>query len=140
MSKKTFGEKLKEFGLRVYHKEYQPKTDDPDEYTEPIDFSIDDGTDNVAWVWGSEPWHDVEIECNHPEECIEWGDDDECGECLLCGDQCTWRWVEETEYDGTDDNGNIEYSKSGYRDIAEWHHTDSKGIIGEYLKELQKVW
>lgn len=126
-------DKLKEYGLHIEHSEAEDR--------EPIDFEIRDDEDGlVATVWGSEPWHDVEIECNHPEECIEWGDDDECGECLLCGDQCTWRWVEETEYDGTDDDGNIEYSKSGYRDIAEWHHTDSKGMIGEYLKELQKAW
>ena len=135
----NFSEELKKYGLKVYHKEHRADREDPDDY-EPIDFSIDDGTDNVAWVWGSEPFTDYEIECNHPEECIDWGDDDECGECLLCGDQCTWNWVEGEEYEGTDEYGNIESSKYGYRDIQEWHHTDNKGIIGKYLKELQKRW
>ena len=135
----NFEKELKKYGLRVFHKEHRQDREDPDDY-EPIDFSIDDGTDNVAWVWGSEPWTDVEVECNHPEACIDWGDDDECGECLLCGDQCNWRWVEETEYDGTDDYGNPEYSKSGYRDILDWHKTNNKGLIGKYLKHLQETW
>ena len=125
---------FEKLGLKIHHKEYHGNSDDPDDY-EPIDFSIDDGTDNVAWVWGSHPINDVEVECNHPEEAIEWGDDDECGECLLCGDQCTWRWVEEEEYesDGV-------HSKTGYKEIGEWIHTNNKGMIGEYIKELQKRW
>lgn len=134
-----FEKELKKYGLKVYHKEHRQGREDPDDY-EPIDFSIDDGTDNVAWVWGSEPFHDFEIECNHPEECLDWGDDDECGECLLCGDQCLWHWERGEEYEGTDDDGNVLSSKWGERVIDEWHHTDSKGLIGKYLKHLQETW
>ena len=137
----NFSEELKKYGLKVYHKEYRPTTDDPDDYdVEPIDFSIDDGTDNVAWAWGSEPFHDFEVECNHPTECIEWGDDDECGECLLCGDQCFWHWEEGEEYEGVDDDGYVMSSKWGDRVIDEWHHTGNKGLIGKYLKHLQETW
>ena len=105
MTYKEIENELNKYGLKIYHKERRPTADDPDD-GEPIDFSIDDGTDNVAWVWGSEPFSDYEIECNHPDECIEWGDDDECGECLLCGDQCTWGWVDDVVDEGYDEDGN----------------------------------
>lgn len=130
---------FEKLGLKIYHKEHYDDSDDTDDY-EPIDFSIDDGTDNVAWVWGSHPIDDVEVECNHPEAAIEWGDDDECGECLLCGNQCTWRWVEEEEYEGADEDGYPVSSKSGYRDITEWHRTGNKGLIGKYLEEMAERW
>ena len=137
-----FDKELKKYGLKVYHKEYQPTTDDPDDYdVEPIDFSIDDGTDNVAWVWGSEPFHDVEIECNHPEECIEWGDDDECGECLLCGAQCNWGWVDDVVNEGYDGDGNYYVQTGKVREISDWHSEGKfKGLIGKYLKHLQENW
>lgn len=135
-----YQDEMGKYGIKVYRKEYKPSTDDPDDYTEPIDVAFDIGGESVAWVWGSEPFRDYEIECSHPEECVDWGDDDECGECMLCGAQCSWRWVEETEYEGTDEDGDIEWSKSAYRDINEWHDTQNKGIIGKYIKHLQKVW
>lgn len=52
------------------------------------DFSISDGEDNVAWCWGDD--HDLDYECNHPEGCIEYDDDETQGECLLCGQYCDW--------------------------------------------------
>ena len=128
----NFDNELKKFGLVKYESEADDR--------EPIDFSISDAVDNVAWVYGSEPWTDVSIECDHPSEAIEWGDDDECGECLLCGSQCSWRWVEDDEYDGVDEYGYVQSSKSGYREIGEWHTTDNKGLIGKYLKQLQERW
>lgn len=134
-----FEKELKKYGLKVYHKEHRQDREDPDDY-EPIDFSIDDGTDNVAWVWGSHPTNDVVVECNHPEEALDWGDDDECGECLLCGDQCLWHWEEGEEYEGTDDDGHPVSSKWGDRVIDEWHHTGNKGLIGKYLKEMAERW
>lgn len=139
MTYKDIENELKKYGLKIYHREHNAMKEDPDDY-EPIDFSIDDGSDNVAWVWGSEPFRDWQVECNHPEECLDWGDDDECGECLLCGAQCTWRWVEEEEYERTDEYGYVISSKTGYRDIAEWHNTPNKGIIGKYMKYLQESW
>lgn len=125
----NLGEKLKKYGLDVRHVE---RSRDDDDY-EPIDFAIDDGVDNVAWVWGSHPTNDIQIECNHPEGCIEFGDDDELGECKLCGARCVWHYVP--------DEGNVE----GYY----WHNemrvpdfwTSPKhigGLVGEYLADLAK--
>ena len=134
-------EELKKYGLRIHWRTNEGhNSDDPDDY-EPIDFSIDDGTDNVAWVWGSEPFNDVQIECNHPEECIEWDDDETCGECKLCGAQCTWGWVDEIVEEGRDEDGAY-YARTGKeRKIGEWYTGNMyKGLIGKYLKELQKRW
>lgn len=79
---KTIDEKLADFGLKIRYNDAKDR--------EPIDLSIEDGEDNVAWVWGSEPFHDIEWECNHPNECIEYEDDETQGECLLCGSWCDW--------------------------------------------------
>ena len=116
-------DKLKELGLNVRW------SDDPDR--EVIDFSIDDGTDNVAWVWGSNPFNDVQIECNHPEEAIDYnfGKDHHQGRCEICGAWCDVRT--HTNYD------------DGYRVdepyAEEWYIPNRiGGIVGEYLEELRK--
>lgn len=94
----------------------------------PIDFSIEDDDNNICWVWGKNV-DDVEIECNHPYQCIDWGDDDECGECELCGAQCNWHW--EYNYD--------DGYKAGERVVHGWERpTKIAGLVGKYLKELQK--
>ena len=125
-----FNKELNKLGLKKYEAEAEDR--------EPIDFSISNEEDNKCWVYGSEPWKDYYVECDHPDEAIEWGDDDECGECLLCGSQCSWRWVEEDEYEGNDEYGDIVSSKSGYREIAEWHKTENKGLVGKYLEQLRE--
>lgn len=109
-------ERLKEFGLRVI------ESDDPNR--QRIDFSVADEDDNVAWVWG-EKVSDVDWECNHPYEFIEFGDDrEEQGECLLCGSYCDWHGV-------ADENGNTT------PEPHEWYpRRDVGGAIAEYLKEL----
>ena len=93
---------------------------------EPIDFTIRDGDDQwCAEVWG-ENADDVEIECNHPYQCISWGDDDEMGECELCGAQCEWHYVD---------------GEGSYKDKEphKWHNPDTiGGIAGRYLKGLIK--
>lgn len=61
------------------------------------DFSMSDREDNVAWVWGDD--HDLDYECNHPDDCIEYDDDETVGECLLCGSHCSWH-REESADDG----------------------------------------
>ena len=124
----TFKEELAERGLTVHFSEAEDR--------EPIDFEISDGNDNVAWVWGSEPFKDVQVECNHPEECIEWGDDDECGECLLCGAQCHWHYETETIDNYPDE---IKEVKVRVPPDLFFHHGVS-GIIGRYLEHLQKEW
>lgn len=130
---------IEKYGLDVYvNDEEHRNSDDFDDYnTMPIYIEICEGPDTVATICGTDFIDDIEIDCCHPECCMDWGDDDECGECLLCGDQCMWHWEEGEEYEGTDDDGYILSSKWGDRVIDEWNHTDNKGLIGKYIKELQ---
>lgn len=110
----TFEDRLKEYELTI------KQSESPDR--KPIDFSIEDGRDGVCWVWGDSP-DDVEIECDHPYQSIDWEDDDKMGECMLCGAQCSWRW----ESDG---EGGME------RNIYQWHRPDkTSGLVKKYLEE-----
>lgn len=118
---------LAEYDLKVRY------NDSPD--SEPIDDIIYDDEDNVAFIWGSEPWRDVQVECGHPDQCIEYDDDEPVGRCVLCGATC------ETHYEA--DEGNVEdYAWSGRRQVpTSWAMPDKPGgIIGDYLKDLQKRW
>ena len=126
-------EKLKKYGLKVYQSDAEDR--------EPIDFSIADDEDNVCWVWGSGPFTDVQIECTHPEVCVEWGDDDEQGVCKLCGATCDWHWVNTVVNEGHDDEGNY-YCYEGKEREVTMVHTPKEigGIVGEYLKELRSRW
>lgn len=134
-----FNKELKKLGLAKIESEAKDR--------EPIDFSIADEEDNRCWVYGTYQTvaldnkrylYDVSVECDHPDEAIEWGDDDECGECLLCGAQCSWHWEEEEEYEGKDEYGYPISSKSGYREIERWYDTENNGLIGEYLDQLEE--
>ena len=118
---------LAEYDLKVRYNEA------PD--SEPIDIIVYDDEDNVAFAWGSEPWNDVQVECNHPDQCIEYDDDEPVGRCALCGATC------ETHYEA--DEGNVEdYAWSGRRQVpTSWTMPkEPGGIIGDYLKDLQKRW
>lgn len=110
-------DELKEYDLSVR------ENDSPDRLE--IDFIIEDGEDNAAFVWG-DTFDDIEWECNHPNQCIEFGDTrEEQGECLLCGSWCDW-------HEEPDENGN------GYPEPHEWYpRRNVGGLIGKYLKELQ---
>ena len=110
-------QKFKDLGLFVVWSDAKDR--------QPIDFSIADEDDNIAWVWGANP-NDVDWECNHPYEFIEFGDDrEEQGECLLCGSYCDWHGV-------ADENG---YTTP---EPHEWYpRRDVGGLIGEYLEELK---
>lgn len=89
-----------------------------------VDFSIEDDEDNVAFVWGDKTT-DVDFECNHPYQCIDFGDGEEQGECSLCGSYCDYHYEE-------DDEG---------RKVPEPHEWYPRrnvgGLIGEYLRELE---
>lgn len=112
-------EELEGFGLKVRH------SDDPD--SEPIDEVIYDGEDEVAFVYGSEPFKDVQVECDHPNQCIDFGDGEEQGECLLCGATCDYHYE-------MDDDHEVPTPHM-------WHEPEQiGGIIGDYLKDLQKRW
>lgn len=104
-------EKLKELGLTVRESDAPDRT--------PIDFSIEDGNDNVCWVWGDTP-EDLEIECDHPDNCVEYCDDETVGECLLCGKTCDWHW----QPDGEGGKERVPHS---------WHEGEG-GIIKQYLR------
>ena len=87
----------------------------------PIDFSIADEEDNVAWVWGDR--HDTDFECNHPSDCVEYDDDETVGECKLCGQFCMWHYADDGE---------------GHKERAPHEWTPRRtvgGLIGKILKE-----
>lgn len=109
-------DKLKEYGLKLH------ESDDPDRYE--VDFNIEDDEDNVAWIWGH-GLNDVEFECNHPYQCIDFGDGEEQCECLLCGSFGDYHFEE-------DDFGHK------VPEVHEWYpRREAGGLIGEYLKELR---
>lgn len=119
---------LKDYGLHVEWSEAEDR--------EPIDFEIRDDN-GVLWatVWGSEPWKDVQIDCDHPAECVEYDDDEPVGHCALCGAECDCHYEL--------DEGNVEdYYWSGRRLVPhEWHMIEKiGGIVGRYLKGLQEKW
>lgn len=120
-------EKLKEYGLHVEWSEAEDR--------EPIDFEIRDSTgDLYATVWGSEPWNDVQIDCNH--DIVEYGDDDEQGVCKLCGATCDWHWENDVE-----DNYPDSIKEIKVRVPHEIHFPEKiGGIVGDYLKKLQGEW
>lgn len=112
-------DELKEYGLVIR------ESDSPDR--QMIDFNVEDEEDNVAWIWG-DSWSDIDWECNHPYQCIEFGDlSDQC-ECMLCGAYGDWHYEEDDEGHKT-------------KEPHEWYpRRKAGGLIGEYLKELQKRW
>ena len=115
-------DKLKEYDLHVEHSEAENR--------EPIDFEIRDDNDELyATVWGSDPWNDVQIDCEHG--FIEYDDDETVGECPICGATCDWHWQT-----SADDGYTIKE-----RVPHEWYNPKQiGGVVGEYLKELQEKW
>lgn len=110
-------EQLKDYGLIAR------ESDSPERQL--VDFSIENEEDNVAWVWGDH-LNDVEFECNHPYQCIDFGDGEEQGQCLLCGCYCDYHYEE-------DDKGNK------VPEPHEWYpRRNVGGLMGDYLKEIQE--
>lgn len=113
----SVSEQLKDYGLIVR------ESDSPERQL--VDFSVEDEEDNVAWVWG-DYLNDVEFECNHPYQCIDFGDGEEQGQCLLCGCYCDYHYEE-------DDKGNK------VPEPHEWYpRRNVGGLMGDYLKEIQE--
>lgn len=109
-------EELKDYGLTL--------AENDDREREKIDFVIKDGGDGVAVVWGNSP-SDVDWECSHPYQCIEFGDGEEQCKCLLCGSFGDYHYEEDDE---------------GHKvpEPHEWYpRRDVGGLIGKYLKELK---
>lgn len=90
-----------------------------------IDFVLQDEEDNIFWCWGEQP-NDVDWECNHPYQCIDFGDSNEKCECLLCGS------FGDYHYDKDEEGHDVP-------EPHEWYpRRDVGGLIGEYLKELER--
>lgn len=122
---------IEKWGWNVYH------NDAPDAL--PLDISVGDGEDNVAWVWGNDPKDisQIEWECNHPAEDVEFGGDDERGECKLCGATCDWGWVKDVVSEGYDDEDKYFATVGEARVISEWHNPKQiSGVLWEYVHEL----
>lgn len=117
-----FTQSLEELGL---HAEWSEAED-----REPIDFEIRDEYGGlVATVWGSNPFSDVQIDCEH--YAAEFDDEDTVGECPICGATCDWHW-----HESADDGYTIKEPVP-----HEWYHPKKiGGAVGKYLKELQKRW
>lgn len=101
------------------------ESDNPDRM--PIDFTIEDDTDNVCWVWGNDK-DNLQIECDHAQ--IAYGDVDEQGVCAVCGARCDWHWEE--------DNGDVEdYHWEGkVRVPHQWYMSNvPAGMVKKYLEE-----
>lgn len=110
---------LKEYGLEVYESEASDR--------QLVDFDISDGTENVAWIWG-DSYTDVDWECSHPYQYINFGDGEEQCECTLCGSFGDYHYEEDDE---------------GHKvpEPHEWYpRRNVGGLIGEYLKEIQEGW
>lgn len=105
-------QELKAYGLKFR------ESDDPNRC--PIDFTIEDEEDNVAWIYGDKFL--TAVECDHVVEPIFW-DDGERGECPICGALCDWHYE-------PDDEGNK------VRTPHNWYIPEKpRGLIGQYIKE-----
>lgn len=70
--------------------------------------------------WGYEIKLDgILWECDH--EDIEFGEDDERGECKVCGATCDWHWETDVVNEGHDDDGNYTCQTAKVRVPDEWH-------------------
>ena len=114
-------DRLKEYDLHVEWSEAEDK--------EAIDFEIRDNHDELyATVWGSEPFNDVQIDCEH---IAEYDDDETVGECPICGALCYWHWQESAD-DGYTIKERVPHNWIRPNKIG--------GIVGRHLKELQERW
>lgn len=127
-------EKLKDYGYKVVKSEVN----------DGINYDIVDGDGEiVAWVWkDNKNENNIDWECQHPEELTEFGDDDECGECPICGAFCSWFWRKTVVDEGHDEDGNYIATTGEVRDITEWWNKtpeEFEGVFGELISGKNKV-
>lgn len=116
-------ERLKQYGLNVR------ESDNPDR--EPVDFTIEDGEDNVAWVYGKR--YELNWECSHPVEPTWDGDE---GRCPVCGAECEWHWEKQVVDEGHDEEGNYTCKEAEVRVVDGWEDPlKVRGLIYDYYKE-----
>lgn len=126
-------DKLKEYGLEVW------ESDSPERQL--IDFVLQDKDtgEEYATVWG-DSLEDVEVECNHPYQCVEWGDDDEQGVCLLCGATCDWHYENQVVSEGHDEDGRYICQTADVCVPHDWYMPrKASGLIGEYIEQFRKL-
>lgn len=120
-------EKLKEYGYKVE----ESKVDGGTNY----EIQDQDG-EVVAWIWQDDNnKNNIDWECQHPEDITEFGDDDECGECPICGAICSWFWKKELVDEGHDEDGNCTGTVGEVREIMEWW-TSAKDNFDGVFREL----
>lgn len=125
--------KLEELKLRIEHSEAEDR--------EPIDFDVRDSEsdERYATVWGSNTTNDLQWDCEHPEELLEFGDDDERAVCPICGATFDWGWQEDVVDEGYDDEGMYYQTTGDVRVIGECHESDKPaGIIGDIIKDIER--
>lgn len=88
----------------------------------PVDFVVMNDGCEVAAVWGDNP-DSVDSYCEHPEDCVEYDDDETVGECTICGDHCDWHWVSDED--------------CRYREPHLWYGNEFGGMIKEKLDQLR---
>lgn len=124
--------KLQELKLRIEHSEAEDR--------EPIDFDVRDSEsdERYATVWGSNPTNDLQWDCEHPEELIEFGDEDERAVCPICGATFDWGYTPDVA-EGEDCDGNYYAREIKVRTIGECHEADKPaGIIGDIIKDIER--
>ena len=102
---------------------------------DPIDFTIENVDDNVAWVHGNS-LEDIDYECSHPTEPV-WDDEDYC-ECPVCGETCDWHLEKVVVDEGHDADGDYFCKEAEVRVVDCWNGPRPYGVgglIGEYIKE-----
>lgn len=107
---------------------------------EPIDFDVrDKETDErYATVWGSHPTDDIQWDCEHPEELIEFSDEDERAECPICGATFDWGYTPDVD-EGRDKDGNYTAREIEVRTLGECHEAEKpSGLIGKVLKDIER--
>ena len=118
-----------DYNLSVFFKNNTHNSSDPDDYM-AIDFDIYEDGDKIASVWGSTK-KDVDWDCDHAE--ILWGDDDEKGECLICGALCDWHWEEDVVDEGHDDDGNYTCQTANIRVPHDFYWAKTPSAYIKYI-------
>ena len=116
-----------------------------------VDTKVDGGVNHeiqdsdgeiVAWIMINDDGTVEDWECQHPEDITEFGDDDECGVCPICGAFCSWFWRKTLVDEGHDEDGNYTGTMGEVRDITEWWNKtpeEFEGVFGELISDKNEI-